>query len=217
MFAFVCFVSSIIAGLQRLTEFLHRVAEALQHFAETLGGPGLAMVAFLDSSFLSLPEVNDVLMVLMVVRNPDGWLYYATMTTLGSIAGCFALFSMARRGGEAFLRRRFSERHVQRGLEWFKKYGLLAVVIPSILPPPTPFKIFVLLAGVANVRRTTFLIAVAIGRGFRYGSEGLLAYWYGEEATQFIKDNLGVVSIWLGVAVAVIGIAVVLWRRFRTA
>src|SRR5262245_48750683 len=124
--------------MHRLTEFLHRVTETLQHFAETVGGPGLALVAFLDSSFLSLPEVNDILMVLMVVRHPEGWLYYAAMTTLGSIAGCFALYSLARRGGEAFLRRRFSERHVTRGLAIFEKYGLLAVVVPSILPPPTP-------------------------------------------------------------------------------
>ena len=143
----------------------------------------MALVAFLDSSFLSLPEVNDVLMVLMVVRNPDAWIYYAAMTTLGSVAGCFALFSVAQRGGEAFLRKRFSERHVERGLRFFQRYGLLAVIVPSILPPPTPFKIFVLLAGVANVRKSTFLLAVALGRGFRYGSEGLLAYLYGEEAT----------------------------------
>ena len=194
--------------MSRITAFLHRVAEALQHFAETVGGPGMAIVAFLDSSFLSLPEVNDVLMVLMVVRNPDAWIYYAAMTTLGSVAGCFALFSLAQRGGEAFLRKRFSERHVERGLRFFQKYGLLAVIVPSILPPPTPFKIFVLLAGVANVRKSTFLLAVALGRGFRYGSEGLLAYLYGEEATQFIKENLGVVSLWLAVAVLVLGTGV---------
>jgi membrane protein YqaA with SNARE-associated domain len=203
--------------MHQVTAFLHRVAETLQHFAETVGGPGLALVAFLDSSFLSLPEVNDILMVLMVVRNPDGWLYYALMTTLGSIAGCFALYSLARRGGDAFIRRRFSEKNVSRALKLFEKYGLLAVVVPSILPPPTPFKIFVLLAGVANVPRGTFLLAVALGRGFRYGSEGLLAYWYGEDATRFIQENLRTVSIWLAIGVGVLGVAYILWRRFRTA
>ena len=203
--------------MHQVTAFLHRVAETLQHFAVTVGGPGLALVAFLDSSFLSLPEVNDILMVLMVVRNPDGWLYYAAMTTLGSIAGCYALYSLARRGGDAFVRRRFSEKNVARGLKLFEKYGLLAVVVPSILPPPTPFKIFVLLAGVANVPRRTFLLAVALGRGFRYGAEGLLAYWYGEDATRFIKENLQTVSIWVAVGVGVLGLAYILWRRFRTA
>jgi membrane protein YqaA with SNARE-associated domain len=203
--------------MQRITDLIHRFGEFMQHFAEQLGGPGLAVVAFLDSSFLSLPEVNDILIVLMVLRHPDGWLYYAAMTTIGSIAGCYALYSLARRGGEAFLRKRFSKGNLDRALNFFQKYGLLAVIIPSILPPPTPFKIFVLLSGVARVRRSTFLLAVAIGRGFRYGSEGLLAYLYGDQATRFIKENLGTISLWLAVGVGVLGVAFVLWRKYRTA
>ena len=78
--------------------------------------------------------------------------YYALMTTLGSIAGCLALYTLARKGGEAFLRRRFKAHTSTRAMERFRSYGLLAILIPSILPPPTPFKIFVLAAGVAKVR-----------------------------------------------------------------
>jgi membrane protein YqaA with SNARE-associated domain len=196
---------------------LQRITAALHAFAEHAGGPGLLVIAFLDSSFLSLPEVSDILIVFFVIKNPSGWLFYALMATLGSMGGCMALYEVARRGGDRFLRKRFHERHIERGLDWFKRYGLLAVVVPSILPPPTPFKIFVLLAGVADVRRTTFLIAVAIGRGFRYGGEALLAYKYGDQATTFITQNLRLVSIWLGGTVAVLGLGYIVWRRFRTA
>lgn len=180
---------------------------------EPLGGPGLAVIAFLDSSFLSLPEVNDVLIVVLVLKEPHLWLYYAALTTAGSVAGCYALFSLARRGGEAFLRRRFSAEKVDRRLAVFRRYGLLAVVVPSILPPPTPFKVFVLLAGVSGVRRSSFLIAVSIGRGFRYGSEAFLTYLYGDQARLFIQQNLPVVSWVVAGAVLTIGLGLIVWRR----
>jgi membrane protein YqaA with SNARE-associated domain len=196
-----------------MQDFVRGVVEFVSPLAQRLGGPGLALVALLDSSFLSLPEVNDVLIVLLVIQHPERWLYYAGMTTLGSVAGCFALYSVGRRGGEAFLRRRFQERRLQRGLALFRRWGVLAVIVPSILPPPTPFKIFVLLAGAAKVPRSTFLAAAAAGRGFRYGSEALLAYWYGEQATQFIRENLPAVSIVVAVLVLAAGVAYFVWRR----
>jgi len=199
-----------------MSDLLNRIVAFIRPLAEQMGGPGLALVAFLDSSFLSLPEVNDVLIVLLVIRYPERWLYYAGMTILGSVAGCFALYLVGRAGGEAFLRRRFSARRIERGLGVFRRWGLLAVVVPSILPPPAPFKVFVLLAGAAGVRRSTFLVAVALGRGFRYGSEALLAYWYGEQATVFIRDNLPTVSLYVGVTVLVLGAAYLLWRRRTT-
>ena len=71
----------------------------------------------------------------------------------------------------------------------FRSYGLLAILVPSILPPPTPFKIFVLAAGVAKVRPVDFIIAIAIGRGFRYFGEGLLAVYYGDQAADFLHEN----------------------------
>ena len=147
--------------------------------AEALGGPGLFLLAFLDSSFLSFPEVVDVLMVGLVARYPDRMLWYAALPTLGSIAGCYALYVFARRGGEAFVRRRLHERHVDRAFAIFRKYGMLAIALPSIMPPPVPFKIFVLAAGASGMSRRDFLIAVSLGRGVRFFGEALLAAWYG--------------------------------------
>jgi membrane protein YqaA with SNARE-associated domain len=196
---------------------MQRLVESVGAVAAGLGAPGLVLVAFLDSSFLSLPEVTDILIVVLVIKRPELWISHALFATVGSVLGCYALYLVGRKGGEVVLRRRFKAHNVERGLELFRRYGLLAVVIPSILPPPMPFKIFVLLAGVANVRPLTFIVAATIGRGFRYGGEALLAYWYGEQASQFIRHNLALVSVWLAVAIAVGGGIYVIWRRRRAA
>jgi membrane protein YqaA with SNARE-associated domain len=194
---------------------MHRVLTWVQGIAVALGGPGLFLVAFLDSSFLSLPEINDLLVVLMVTEHKERMVYYASMATLGSITGCFLLYGLGRKGGEAVLRSRFHERHVDRGLELFRRHGLLAVLIPAILPPPAPFKIFVLLAGVAKVDAWKFAAAVGLGRGFRYFGEGLLAVWYGEQTMEYLEENGRTVSLVLAGLVAAGALAWWLWSRRR--
>ena len=194
---------------------MHRLVSWVQGFAESLGGPGLFIIAFLDSSFLSFPEVCDALIVLLTVQHEERMLYYALVTTLGSTAGCFALYTVGRKGGEAFIRRRFHARHVDRAMDIFRRYGMLAIIVPSLLPPPMPFKIFVLAAGVARVRTPEFILAVVIGRGIRYFGEGFLALWYGERALTFLRDNAHTVGLVLGIAVLVGGVAYFWWKKRR--
>ena len=194
---------------------MQRLVAWVQGFSESLGGPGLFIISFLDSSFLSFPQVCDVLIVLLTVRHEERMLYYALMTTLGSIAGCFALFSVGKKGGEAFLRKRFHARHVDRAMDVFRRYGMLAIIVPSLLPPPMPFKIFVLAAGVAGVRTADFLIAVAIGRGLRYFGVGFLALWYGEQAIAFLRENADTVGLALGIAALVLGLGYIWWKKRR--
>jgi membrane protein YqaA with SNARE-associated domain len=191
--------------------------EWLRAFAMSLGGPGMFIIAFLDSSFLSFPEVNDLLIIFMTTQHPERMPYYALMTTLGSIAGCLALYTVARKGGEAFLRRRFHESHLERGMATFRRYGLLAILVPSLLPPPTPFKMFVLAAGVSNVRVAHFVAAIAIGRGTRYFGEGLLALYYGDDAAAFLQQNAKPVGLFLAIACLVIGVLWIVWKRRRAA
>lgn len=203
--------------MDRVAGFFDRLTTTIGPFAAQLGAPGLALVAFFDSSFLSLPEVADALLVLAVIHGPALWLYYAAATTAGSVAGCYALFAVARKGGEAFLRRRMKGQHIDRALRLFQRFGLFAIVVPSILPPPMPFKVFVLLAGIASIPTGRFLTAVAIGRAFRYGIEAWLAYEYGEAASAYIRDNLPAISVWVAAVVAVGGAVYILWRRRRKA
>jgi membrane protein YqaA with SNARE-associated domain len=190
-------------------------ADWLQATALSLGAPGLFVVAFLDSSFLSLPEINDLLVIWMVTRHKELMPLYASAATLGSITGCLMLYYLGRKGGEAFVRRRFSSATVDRGLGLFRRYGVMAVIIPSLLPPPAPFKIFVLLSGVSAISPWRFTAAVAIGRGTRYFAEGWLALRYGDGAIAFLHEHAR--SVTLGVASAcVIGLLGYLaWRRSR--
>jgi membrane protein YqaA with SNARE-associated domain len=190
---------------------MRRFVAWIQAFALGIGGLGLFIVAFLDSSFLSLPEITDVLLIYLVVEHPHRTLYYATMTTLGSLAGCFAIYWLAFKGGEAFLRRRVRERHVDRGLALFNKYGVWALVVPALLPPPAPFKIFVLVSGVARMSPARFLAAVALGRGSRYFGEALLALWYGRAAIRFLDENLRPVA-WITTAFIGLAVVALIWR-----
>lgn len=185
---------------------------AIQAWASQLGGLGLFVIAALDSSFLSFPQVNDLLIIYLSTRNPERMPYYATMTTAGSLVGCFMLYGVARKGGEVFLRRRFSAARVDRGMALYQRWGLLAVVVPSLLPPPTPFKLFVLMAGAAAVAPWRFALAIAIGRGIRYFGQGYLAVLYGERAAAMVRENGAIAGLGLAALALIVG-ALVYWRQ----
>lgn len=191
------------------------IMSAIEAWAAELGGLGLFVIAALDSSFLSFPQVNDLLIVYLSTKNPERMPFYAAMTTAGSLVGCFALYIAARKGGDAFLRRRFKADRVDRSLALYQRHGLMAVVVPALLPPPTPFKLFVLLAGAAKVSPWKFALAITIGRGIRYFGQGLLAVMYGEQAVALVREHSALVGLALaGLAVA-IGVIYYLLRGAR--
>jgi membrane protein YqaA with SNARE-associated domain len=181
----------------------------------TLGGPGLFAVAFLDSSFVSLPQINDLMVVLMVIREKAWMPYYAAMATFGSVAGCYAIYYLAEKGGEAFLRKRVHAGHIDRSLALYRRHGVLALMVPALLPPPAPFKLFVLLAGVAEVRPLKFVLAIAVARGVRYFALGLLTIWYGDFALELMRTK----GREIGIVVAVLIVTAALcwwWLRGRS-
>ena len=189
----------------------------IYNFATAIGGPGLFLIAFLDSSFLSFPQANDLLIIVMVAKAPQWMPYYAGLATLGSLGGCLAIYYVARKGGEAFLRKRMSAHRVEWGVSLFKRYGVLAILVPSILPPPAPFKLFVLIAGVAQMPAWTFALSILAGRGARYFGIGLLTVWYGEQAIRYLEDNGRTVALAVAGVVALGLVAYLLVRRRRGA
>lgn len=181
-----------------------------------LGGPGLFGIAFLDSSFISLPQINDLLVVLMVTQHKEWMLYYAAMATFGSLAGCYVIYFLAKKGGDAFLRRRMKQGSLDRTLAAYKRHGLLALMVPALLPPPAPFKLFVLAAGLAHVRPLQFAVAIIVARGARYVALGFLAIYYGDAALELMRTRGRTVA--LGLVALIVAAALAWWllqRRHR--
>lgn len=159
------------------------------------GGPGLMVLAICDSSFLSLSGVNDILLITFSVAQPGSMVKLAGFTALGSAIGCSMLYSLGRKGGEPFLRKRFADERMARVQAWYKKFGVLAVIVPAVMPPPTPFKLFVLSAGAFGISWPKFLTGIFVGRSIRYFSLGLLAVAYGPAALEFVRLNFSKIGL----------------------
>src|SRR6185436_20350738 len=109
--------------------------------------------------------------------------------------------------------RKFTGEKIERAMATLQRNGVVAVLVPCLLPPPSPFKIFILLAGVVGISATRLAIAIAIGRGVRYLALGLLAVTYGERATAYMRENGTSVSIAAALALAAGFTIFMLWRR----
>ncbi len=184
-----------------------------------LGPFGLFVVAFLDSSFLSLPEINDFLVVTASVGRPATAWIAVTMATLGSLVGCGVLWWLGQRGGEALLVRRFGQERADQARAAFQRWDILAVAVPAVLPPPMPFKVFVLAAGVFAFPFRRFALTVLVSRGLRYAFWSMLGVLYGEQALELLKGldawpskRLPVI-LGVSVVLTVVGLSMYLLRR----
>ena len=189
---------------------LHPLSKPFNRLSEvliTFGPFGLFVVALLDSSFVPLPSSADALMLLLTTAKPRWMVFYALVATAGSAAGCLILYYISRRAGERALRR-FSEKKQKRVKDWIDRYDVISVLVASLLPPPFPFKLFVVSAGVFRFSVTRFLIAIIVGRGFRFLLEGYFAIRYGEQA----KSVLARFYPWIGLGLAILVIVVFLTR-----
>jgi membrane protein YqaA with SNARE-associated domain len=181
---------------------LHPFSKSLARLTEvliTFGPFGLFAVALLDSSFVPLPSSADALMLLLTTTHPRWMVVYALVATVGSAIGCLILYYASRRAGQRALAR-FSEAKQKRVKNWIERYDVISVLVASLLPPPFPFKLFVVSAGVFRFSVTRFLIAILIGRGFRFLLEGYLAVRYGAQA----KVILAKYYPWIGLGLAVL-------------
>jgi membrane protein YqaA with SNARE-associated domain len=171
-------------------------------FAAALGAPGLFLISFLDSSVLTFPVINDLLLIELCIHKPLRMPLYAAMAMCGSVLGCVLLFYIAKKGGEAFFRNRAGKRAgaIQR---WVEKNGFGGMLAAALLPPPTPFKIFVFAAGVFEVPLASFTSAIALARFIRYFGEGYLAMRYGDQALPFVAQHKLEVSLALIVLVLI--------------
>ena len=189
------------------TKWLTRLSEYLI----TFGAFGLFAVALLDSTFVPLPSSCDALMLLLSTTYPSWMLLYAFMATAGSALGCLILYLISRRAGARALNR-FSETKQRRVKLWIERYDMFAVLGATLLPPPFPFKLFVVSAGVFRFSLLRFMLAIIVGRAFRFLLEGYFAVRYGVQA----KEILAKYYPWIGIGLVVgIIVFVVLRQKFK--
>lgn len=172
-----------------------------------IAAPAMVLIGALDSSLLSLPEINDYLVVGRCYKYPSAAFYFPLFAAVGSVLGCLLLYTIMRRGGQALLRKRFKPESIKRVERAYERFGVFAIAIPAILPPPLPFKIFVATAGTLEYPRWKFLLTVMIARSVRYYVEGILAVYYGRRVLLFMKDN-GLVILSIVAAAAVVAIII---------
>src|SRR5713226_10771763 len=186
-----------------------RLGYFIVHVPLYVAGPAMIVIGALDSSLLSLPEVNDYLVVARCYTHPKTVFFFPLFAAIGSVIGCLLLYTILRRGGQAVLHRRFRIDHVLRVERAYARFGILALVVPALLPPPMPFKIFVATAGALQFPRRRFLLTIFLARSFRYYVEGTLAVFYGQRVLRFFKDN-GLLIISIVTGLCVVGLAIYL-------
>jgi membrane protein YqaA with SNARE-associated domain len=194
-------------------DWLHVLAKRLGYFIVHVpifvAGPAMILIGAIDSSLLSLPEVNDYLVVARCYTHPRAVFFFPMFAAIGSVLGCSLLYTILSRGGRAVLHRRFKVEHIERVEHAYARFGILALAVPALLPPPMPFKIFVATAGALQFPRRKFLLTIMVARSLRYYAEGTLAVFYGERVLRFSKDN-GIVIISAVTCLFVIALAVYL-------
>lgn len=194
--------------MKSLIHFITKWLTRLSEYLITYGAFGLFTVALLDSTFVPLPSSADALMLLLSTTNPRWMLLYAFMATAGSALGCWILYLVSRRAGARALNR-FSEAKRNRVKHLIERYDALAVLVATLLPPPFPFKLFVVTAGVFRFSLLRFMLAIIAGRAFRFVLEGYFAVRYGAQA----KEILAKYYPWIGLGLVVVIVLFVLLKR----
>jgi membrane protein YqaA with SNARE-associated domain len=195
----------------RTVEFITAVAPTMagsvRHWIYQLGGLGFIPLGLLDSSVIPLPGSMDVLTVFLSARNEQLWVYYALMATVGSVVGGFVTYRLARKGGKETLARRFPPRKLKKVYEIFERWGLGAIAIPALLPPPVPMVPFLFAAGTMQYPVRKFLFALTLGRGVRYALLAFLGARYGRPILTFISKH-GHPVLWIVIGLlAAVGVA----------
>ena len=187
--------------------------EKIVAFAGGLGAPGLFLISFLDSSVLTFPVINDLLLIELSIQHPARMPVYALLATLGSMLGCVLLFYLAEKGGEALFHKHAGDR-AQAIHKWVVKNGFGGMLIAALLPPPTPFKVFVVAAGVFEVPMLSFASAITLARAVRYFGIGYLAIRYGRDAMPYLMHHkLNVTLLLMGLALVSYVLSRVILRR----
>jgi len=198
-----------------LKALIHKITGALGQVSQyliSLGPFGLFAIAFLDSVMVPMPGGVDAVLLLLAAARPSWLLIYVAAATIGSTIGCVALYRLSQRAGKKALSK-FSESKQKRVKDLIDRYDVMSVLVASLLPPPFPFKLFVVSAGVFRLNLMRFTLAVAGGRTFRYLLLGYLAARYGDQAKELLTRYYPAIGITLAVLIVLFFVAKALMRQ----
>ncbi len=173
------------------------------------GPPGLLVLAALDSAGVPIVGGVDALLIAIALISPEQAYLAAACALVGSLMGCLALFTIARKGGHALLAKYTESGRGRQLRHWFERYGLVTVFVPALSPLPLPMKIPVFCAAVLEVRTATFLAVVLLARVIRYFGLAFLAQRYGQDTIPFLKAHWKEV---LGVVLGLCAVTILLLR-----
>jgi membrane protein YqaA with SNARE-associated domain len=199
--------------VKTIGHILARYSAWILGLLKVLGIWGPFAIAFADSALLGMPV--DFVVATYVYKDRRHFLLYIAMASLGSALGSLPLYIVGYLGGEKVLRKRISEARFLKIHRSFEEHEFWALMFPGMLPPPLPFKIFVLGAAVFEMRFRDFLVAVFLGRFVRFGVLSVLVLWFGPEIVGLLGGVLQRHWIWILAAIlAGVGLWLVLrWRR----
>jgi membrane protein YqaA with SNARE-associated domain len=188
--------------LKSVEKIIARYTHWLWGILAPLGMWGVFVVTALDGAFLGLPV--DAIVAGYIYHDPAHLMFYSVMAAAGSAVGSSVMYLIGYLGGETLVRKRMSPEKYQKIHESFDRHEFWAVMLPAILPPPTPFKLFVLAAAVAEMRYVSFLGAILVGKFARFLILGFLTIRFGPQVVQFMSVMVKkhYVSVLIGIALA---------------
>jgi membrane protein YqaA with SNARE-associated domain len=197
--------------LKRLAELSTKYRMLLLGFLKPLGFWGVGAVAVLDSS--SIPVPMDLIVAGYAWSDPHRFYLYVLMASIGSAIGGLVPYWIGRAGGEIFLMKRVDRARYEKMRDKFERQEFLALMIPSMMPPPTPWKVFVFAAGVFEMRVASFMLSVFVGRLLRFTAVSLLTIRYGpqmvHELTALMHEHMLIMLVGLGVVLVVLAVLAV--------
>jgi membrane protein YqaA with SNARE-associated domain len=176
-----------------------------------LGGPGLILLGLVDNSIIPLPGSMDIFVIVLAADQPHWWPYYAFMATLGAEIGGYLTYRLARGEGQGRLAKRLRRSQMEKVHSTFEKWGVLAVAVPAMIPPPFPMTPFLIAAGAAQYSLHKFLTALFVGRAVRYAILASLAALYGRAIIGFLAQHTRV-AVWVSIFLMLATIAFALLR-----
>ena len=181
---------------------------------QALGAWGVMIIGGLDASAFGIPM--DPIIAGFVYANPHKAWLYCLAAALGSASGSLIPYGIGRAGGELFLLKRIDKAKLERIRDRFEKREFLAIMVPAMLPPPTPFKLLVFSAGVFEMKLRAFLLAIIAGRLLRFGILSVLTIVFGQEIVDVTKDLIRKhPSIAVLIGVVILAVLYFVYRMFR--